>query len=151
MLFTPKYKPKTYSGYCLHHAHIWISPLQLMICFSFNWKFKGVREGSPQVYEYIIYYVGPNTSVPYVEVIFHNTWTADAIRPILPNMHWIALTAHFLWVIASSSCKVVFEFTYLIGQANVAWTGYQNKSCLQRVSRGFVRFRPLFGTQQLNS
>ena len=24
-------------------------------------------------------YVGPNTSVPYMEVIFHNTWTADAI------------------------------------------------------------------------
>ncbi len=28
-------------------------------------------------------YVGPNTSMPCVEVISHNTWTADAIRTIL--------------------------------------------------------------------
>ncbi len=58
--------------------------------------------------------VGPNTSVPYVGVILHKTWTTDAIRTILGRFspwavpHWIALIVHFLWEIASSYCKVVF-------------------------------------------
>ena len=40
-------------------------------------------------------------------------------RPVLPNMHWIALIVHFLWEIASSSCKVVFGFTYELGMGSL--------------------------------